>query len=79
MPLRGKARLKASKEIADFDYFGWWKALTKSGVQPSEAWNMDFIESTYMLDIEPTYSDISLALYHQRKQNGAPEECPQKD
>ena len=75
MPLRGRARLKDLSIIQDFDYFGWWKALVKSGVSPSEAWAMDFIETTYVLDIEPAFTDISLALHHQRKQNGAPAEC----
>ena len=71
MPLRGRAKLKSSLEINDFDHFGWWKALVKAGVSPPDAWAMDFIETTYILDIEPTFTDISLALYHQRKQNGA--------
>lgn len=77
MPLRGRAREKSSLDIGDFDHFSWWKALVKTGIQPSEAWQMEFIESTYALDIEPQSSDISLALYHQRKQNGAPDECLQ--
>ena len=72
MPLRGRARLKDQKTINDFDHFSWWKSLVKTGIPPSEAWSMDFIETTYVLDIEPASSDISLALYHQRKQNGAP-------
>ena len=73
MPLRGRARLKANSDIQDFDYFSWWKSLVKTGISPSEAWEMDFIETTYVLEVEPSSSDISLALYHQRKQNGAPE------
>ena len=71
MSLRGRAKLKSSLEINDFDHFGWWKALVKAGVSPPDAWAMDFIETAYILDIEPTFTDISLALYHQRKQNGA--------
>ncbi len=73
MPLRGRARLKSSSDIYDFDHFSWWKSLVKSGVSPSEAWAMDFIETAHILEIEPKSADISLALYHQRKQNGAPE------
>jgi hypothetical protein len=72
MPLRGRARLKDQKIVNDFDYYGWWKALIKSGVQPSEAWQMDFIETAHVLELEPKRSDFTLALYHQRKQNGAP-------
>ena len=34
---------------------------------------MDFIETAHILEIEPKIADVSLALYHQRKQNGAPE------
>jgi|TARA_R110000824_G_scaffold81569_2_gene205016 hypothetical protein len=71
MPLRGGARLKSTLKVEDFDHFGWWKALVKAGVSPPDAWAMDFIETTYVLDIEPSFTDISLALYHQRKQNGA--------
>ena len=73
MPLRGRARLKANSDIQDFDYFSWWKSLVKAGVSPSEAWSMDFIETAHILEIEPKIADVSLALYHQRKQNGAPE------
>ena len=72
MPLLGRARLKSQQIVNDFDYYDWRKALIKSGVQPSEAWNMDFIETAYVLEIEPKRSDFTLALYHQRKQNGAP-------
>jgi hypothetical protein len=77
MPIRGRARLKDSFIIQDFDYFGWWKALVKAGVSPPDAWSMDFIETTYILDIEPSRVDISLALFHERKQNGASGECLQ--
>jgi hypothetical protein len=73
MPLRGRARLKSQKIVNDFDFYDWWKALIKVGVQPSEAWHMDFIESAHALDIEPKRTDFTLALYHQRKQNGAPD------
>jgi hypothetical protein len=72
MPLRGRARLKDQRLVNDFDYYDWWKALIKSGVQPSEAWQMDFIESAHALELEPKRLDFTLALYHQRKQNGAP-------
>jgi hypothetical protein len=72
MPLRGRARLKEQRLVNDFDYYDWWKALIKSGVQPSEAWKMDFIESAHALELEPKRLDFTLALYHQRKQNGAP-------
>ena len=78
MPLRGRARLKVDYVVGDFDYMEWWKALVKSGIAPSEAWHMDFIETSYTLDVEPNISDISLALYHQRQQNGASAECLQK-
>jgi hypothetical protein len=73
MPLRGRARLKSQSVIPDFDYYDWWKALIKAGVQPSEAWQMDFLETAYVLELEPTRTDFTLALYHQRKQNGAPD------
>jgi hypothetical protein len=73
MPLRGRARHKGGSDIGDFDFYDWWKALIKSGVQPSEAWAMDFIETAHLLELEPNRSDFTLALYHQRKQNGAPE------
>jgi hypothetical protein len=72
MPLRGRARHKSGSDIGDFDFYDWWKALVKSGIQPSEAWAMDFIETAHALEIEPKRSDFTLALYHQRKQNGAP-------
>jgi hypothetical protein len=72
MPLRGRARLKDQRLVNDFDYYDWWKALVKSGIQPSEAWGMDFIESAHALELEPKRLDFTLALYHQRKQNGAP-------
>lgn len=71
MPLRGRARLKEDEEIADFDFYGWWKALVKTGIPPDQAWNMDFIETAHILDIKPSRNDFTLALYHQRKQNGA--------
>lgn len=77
MPLRGRAALKS--EVADFDHFAWWKALIKEGVSPSEAWGMDFIETTHVLDITPSRADITMALYHQRKQNGAPIEWLQQN
>ena len=70
MSLRGRARLKAQKVVADFDYYAWWKALVKTGIPPSEAWSMDFIETAHILELEAKSTDISLALYHQRKQNG---------
>lgn len=73
MPLRGRARHRDSKDINDFDFYSWWKALIKSGVQPSEAWAMDFLETAHVLELEPARTDFTLALYHQRKQNGAPE------
>lgn len=79
MPLRGRARTRSSLNIEDFDHFGWWKALVKAGVSPPDAWVMDFIETSYVLDIEPKRVDISLALFHERKQNGATGECLQND
>ena len=74
MPLRGHARLKCNSVTGDFDYYAWWKALVAGGISPSEAWEMDFIETTYVLDVKPARADITMALYHQRKQNGAPPE-----
>jgi len=73
MPLLGRARHKDELEIADFDFYAWWKALIKAGVQPSEAWAMDFIETAHVLELEPKRTDFTLALYHQRRQNGAPD------
>ena len=73
MPLRGRARHKDGQEIGDFDFYDWWKALIKAGVQPSEAWQMDFLETAHVLELQPTRTDFTLALYHERKQNGAPE------
>lgn len=72
MPLLGRATLKGSCEIGDFDHFGWWKALVSKGIQPSEAWQMDFIESSLLFECDPKTNDISLALYHQRLCNGMP-------
>lgn len=72
MPLLGRARLKGQAKINDFNYYDWWKALVKSGISPQEAWQMDFVETSYVLDLQPARADFTLALYHQRKQNGAP-------
>ena len=72
MPLRGRARLKADLITQDFDFYGWWTALVDKGISPSEAWQLDFIETSHILGLEPKSTDTSLALYHQRKANGAP-------
>jgi hypothetical protein len=77
MPLRGRARTKKSQEVDDLDFYSWWKALVSKGISPSEAWAMDFLESSIILELEPISTDVSLAIYHQRKANGAPE-CLQK-
>ena len=79
MPLRGRARLKSDLIVGDFNHYDWWRALVKSGVPPSEAWMMDFIETAYVLEIEPSRIDMSLALFHQRKQNGEPDLCQQNN
>ena len=73
MQLIGKARI--NQKIEDFDYYNWWVALVAAGISPSEAWKMDFIETSYVLDIEMKTTDTSLALYHQRIANGASKEC----
>lgn len=72
MPFQGRAKLKGSNDIGDFDHYGWWRALVSKGVQPSEAWQMDFIESSIYFDVEPKSTDTSLAIYHQRLANGMP-------
>jgi len=78
MPLIGRARLKKG-EVEDFDFYAFWKALIEKGVSPSEAWNMDFLETSLLLDIEPSRADFTLALYHQRKANGAVGKCLQNN
>jgi len=77
MPLLGNVKLKG--DIADFDYYDWWKALVDKGISPKEAWTLDFIESSYILDFNPKRIDTSLALYHTRKHNGAINQCLQND
>jgi len=69
MSLLGNVRLKG--DIQDFDYYDWWKALVDKGISPTEAWTLDFLESSYILDFEPKRTDTTLALYHTRKHNGA--------
>tara|TARA_R110002096_G_scaffold179066_1_gene356007 strand:- start:552 stop:794 length:243 start_codon:yes stop_codon:yes gene_type:complete len=71
MPPRVNVSLKSDSEISDFDFYAWWKALVDKGIPPSEAWQMDFIETSIILDLEHKATDTTLALYHQRKANGA--------
>lgn len=73
MPLRGRAKLKGSNDIGDFDYYGWWKSLVNKGIQPSEAWQMDFLESSVLFDLEPQTNDNTLAIHMQRVSNGMPQ------
>lgn len=77
MRLFGIVRLKSS--IDDFDFWACWRSLVNNGIPPSEAWNMDFIEMSQMVNVEPSASDTSMVLYYQRQQNGAPKECLQRN
>jgi hypothetical protein len=60
----------------NFDFFGYWKhCVNHLKIQPSEAWNMDFVEIKCIAEMQGNdKQDLSLMLNFERKRNGATNE-----
>lgn len=62
-----------------FDYWGWWSYCVKElKIPPSEAWRMDYVEISHLLESPKSDIDISLMLNYERVQNGAKQEWLQR-
>jgi hypothetical protein len=57
----------------DFDIWGWWRYCVKTlQIAPTEAWKMDFVEISHLMDEEhkTTNIDVSVMLNYERVKNG---------
>ncbi len=61
------------KRPAPTDFWGLYKICVKDmGINPSEVWNLDLIEITYLLDSgNKQEMDTSIMLNFERARNGA--------